>query len=200
MVIIRFALPAAVFVACLYGTDVCATEIALEPTKIPEGNFSILLYKPQRTELPLRERDSGVTVVTYSYQSYFAAFDVSYVAGFTDWTVSKQYEIKKYGKPLMPPSFDLDTSVQGVKVMTGQRLQLPVRLVDSREKKYKSNPGRDAEYEFFSSGTRYIIRYRTYMVGYKEYWHQVVYPSQYERYARPQAFLDSFSVELGSSR
>lgn len=200
MVIARFALPTVVIVACLYGAAACATEIALEPTKIPEGNFSILLYKPQRTELPLRERDSGITVVTYSYQSYFAAFDVSYVAGFTDWTASKQYEIKKYGKPLMSPSFGLDTSVQGIKVMTEQRLRLPVRLMASREKTYKSNPGRDAEYEFFVSGSRYIIRYRTYMVGYKEYWHQVVYPSQYERYARPQAFLDSFRVEPGGSR
>ena len=172
-----------------------ATEIALEPTRIPEGNFSILLYKPQRSELPIREKSSGITIITYSYQSYFSAFDVSYAAGFTDWTASKKNEIMKYGVPLMPVAEDLDTSVQGVKVMTEKRLQLPVRLLAIREKTYETHPGREAKFEFFASGSRYIIRYRTYMVGYKEYWHQVVYPLQYKRYARPQGFLDSFRVE-----
>ena len=78
---------------------VSATEIALEPTKIPEGNFSILLYKPVRSELPLRDEFAGFTIVEYSYQSYFPAFDVSYSAGFTDWTPSKEFEINKYGFP-----------------------------------------------------------------------------------------------------
>ena len=32
------------------------------------------------------------------------------------------------------------------------------------------------------------------MIGYKEYWQQVVYPQQYEGYVCPQAFLDSFKV------
>lgn len=191
---VRSAILTVVLLAFLHGASVYATEIALEPTRIPEGKFSILLYKPKRTELPLRERESGITVVTYSYQSYFSAFDVSYVAGFTDWTASKQYETKKYGSPLMPTSFDLDTSIKGVKVMTEQSLRVPVRLLSSHEMTYESYPGRDAEFEFSASGTRYIIRFRTYMIGYKEYWHQVVYPSQYEHYVRPQAFLNSFKL------
>lgn len=178
---------------------VSATEIALEPTKIPEGNFSILLYKPVRSELPLRDESAGFTITTFSYQSYFPAFDVSYSAGFTDWTPSKEFEIKKYGFPLSPISEDLDTSIQGVKVMTEKRLQMNVNLLESREKKYENHLGRDAKFEFFSSGLRYIIRYRTYMIGYKEYWHQVVYPQQYERYVRPQTFLDSFKIDFAKS-
>jgi hypothetical protein len=178
---------------------VCATEIALEPTKIPEGNFSILLYKPVRSELPLRNKSAGFTIITYSYQSYFPAFDVSYAAGFTDWTPSKEFEIKKYGYPLTPISEDLETSVQGVKAMTEKRLQMDVNLLESREKKYETHFGREAKFEFLSSGLRYIIKYRTYMIGYKEYWHQVVYPQQYERYVCPQTFLDSFKVDLAKS-
>ncbi len=192
---IKFALMVFVGLFLINVQFVRATEIALEPTRIPEGNFSILLYKPQRSELPIREKSSGITIITYSYQSYFSAFDVSYAAGFTDWTASKKNEIMKYGVPLMPVAEDLDTSVQGVKVMTEKRLQLPVRLLAIREKTYETHPGREAKFEFFASGSRYIIRYRTYMVGYKEYWHQVVYPLQYKRYARPQGFLDSFRVE-----
>ena len=83
--------------------------------------------------------------------------------------------------------------------MTEKRLQLHVNLLAIREKKYETHLGREAKFEFFTSGLRYIIRYRTYMVGYKEYWHQVVYPQQYERYVRPQTFLDSFKVELAES-
>lgn len=176
-----------------------ATEIALEPNRIPEGNFSILLYKPIRSELPLKDESAGFTIVEYSYQTYFKAFDVSYSAGFTDWTPSKQFEIKKYGAPLSPISEDLKTSVQGVKAMTEKRLQMRLNLLDSHEIKYETHLGREAKFELFSSGLRYIIRFRTYMIGYKEYWHQVIYPQQYERYARPQTFLDSFKVELVES-
>lgn len=175
-----------------------ATEIALEPTWIPEGNFSILLHKPVRSELPLRDK-SAVTIIAYSYQSYFSAFDVSYAAGFTDWTPSKEFYIKKKGYPLTSISEDLDISVRGMKVMTEKRLQMDVNLLESREKKYENHLGREAKFEFFSSGSRYIIRYRTYMIGYKEYWQQVVYPQQYEGYVRPQTFLDSFKLYFAES-
>jgi hypothetical protein len=191
----KFALMAFIAFFLINVQFVYATEIAIEPTRISEGNFSILLYKPVRSEIPLRDKSAGYTIITYSYQSYFPAFDVSYAAGFTDWTPLKEFEIKKYGHPLTPISEDLDTSVQGVKVMTEKRLQMNVNLLESREKKYETHLGREAKFEFFSSGSRYIIRYRTYMIGYKEYWHQVVYPQQNERYVRPQAFLDSFSIE-----
>ena len=83
--------------------------------------------------------------------------------------------------------------------MTEKRLQVNVNLLESHEIKYGNHPGRDAKLEFFSSGSRYIIRFRTYMIEYKEFWHQVVYPHQYERNARPQTFLDSFKVNSNKS-
>jgi hypothetical protein len=172
-----------------------ASELPLEQTHIKEGSFSILMHKPQRTERSLRDESRGITITTYSYQSYIPSFDISYTAGFTDWTVSKNYEIKEYGYPLSSVAGDLDTSVHGVKIMTEKGLRVPVHLLASQEITYKTHPGRDAKFEFVASGLRYIIRYRTYMIGHKEYWHQVVYPFRYQRYASPQAFLDSFKVE-----
>ena len=116
---------------------VSATEIALEQTWIPEGNFSILLYKPVRSELPLKDK-SGVTIIAYTYQSYFPAFDVSYSAAFTDWTVLKEFYIKKRGRPLTSISEDLDIAVRGMKIETEKRLQMDVNLLESREKKYEN--------------------------------------------------------------
>jgi len=181
------------------ASSVSATEIALEQTKIPEGNFSILLYKPVRSELPLRDESAGFIITTYSYQSYFPSFDVSYSAGFTDWTTSKEFEKNKYGFTLSDISEDLDTSTQGVKYLTEKRLQVNVNLKEKTEIKYENHLGREAKYEFKYSGLQYIIRWRAYMIGYKEYWHQVVYPQQYERYAQPQKFLDSFKIDLAKS-
>ena len=181
-------------IAFLFTQNACAIEIALETTKIPEGNFSILLYKPQRTELPIRENDSGITNVSYTYQSYFQPLDVSYVAGYTDWTASKQYEIKKYGSPVMGVIDDFNTAIEGVIYITQKMLGVKVRLISRHNIKYESHLGIDANFEFIVYGNSYYIRYRNYKIGYKEYFLQVVYPSQYERYANPEAYLNSFKL------
>lgn len=194
-----FSFIALVILFVVNAASVSATEIALEQTNIPEGNFSILLYKPVRTELPLRDESAGFSITTYSYQSYFQAFDVSYSAGFTDWTASKEFEKNKYGFTLSDTSEDLETSIQGVKHLTEKRLQVNVNLIEKTEIKYKNHLGREAIFEFKHSGLQYIIRWRTYMIGYKEYWQQVVYPQQYERYVQPKKFLDSFKVDLSNS-
>jgi len=193
-----FILFAIAFIVVNYRTA-SATEIYLERTRIPEGNFSILLYKPVRTELPLRDESADFIITTYSYQSYFKEFDVSYTAGFTDWTPSKEYEINKYGSVLSDNEKDLETSIQGIKYMTEKRLQIDVNLIEKNEIRYGSYPGLEAKFDFKSSGLQYIMMWRTYTIGFKEYWQQVVYPQQYERYVQPLKYLDSFKVEFDNS-
>jgi hypothetical protein len=177
---------------------VYAVEIALEPTWMPEGNFSVLLYNPQRHELPIREEDSGITLTTYSYRTYFPGVDVSYEADFLDWTESKEYEIKKFGFIVTDSAAAIDSSVLGAKTTLEQQLQVPIHIVYSQEKAYKNYPGREVLFEFnvVGSGTKYRTWYRTCQIGYKEYWQFVTYPVRHEQIVRPKTFLDSF--QLGS--
>lgn len=175
--------------------DVSATEIALEQTRIPEGNFSILLYNPSRSETPLRNEKAGYTITTYSYQSYFKGFDVSYSASYSDWTFAKQYEIGKYGIEFSDINEDLEYTVSTAKYFIEKQLKASVTIVRNNTIKYLNYPGREAVFEFYSDKMKYVMRLRTFRVGYKEYSQQVVYPQQFERYVQPQKFLDSFKVD-----
>jgi hypothetical protein len=173
---------------------VYSTEIGLVPTSIPEGNYSILLYKPQRTETPLKNEKLGYTITPITYSSYIKSFDVLYESNFTDWTVSKEYEIKKFGSPLESISSDLETSIDGIQYTYEKRLQVKLKRFYEKDISYGSYQGKEGKFELQLSNMKYYLFSRTFLVGWKEYSFIVLFPKQYERYVNPNKFLNSFKL------
>jgi hypothetical protein len=175
------------------NTDAYATQISLNKYFIPEGNFSVLLFEPQRVVTPL-ENDL-VKITEYSYQSYFQAFDILYTANYVDWTEMKASQKRKYGITFQGVQEDLNDSVEGLKYIIEKRSGIKITKTHEEDILYKQFPGKSAEFVFQNGNTKYYIKYRVYIINDKEYSLQCIFPSQFKRYSQYENFFNSFDLK-----
>lgn len=169
------------------------SRIALNKTFITEGNFYVLLYNPQRLVTPIENKYSKVT--DYSYMSYFQSFDIAYTASYSDWKAVKQREREKYGFTLSTVEQDLKTTVDGMFYSLKQRIGNTVKINWIKDIKYRSYPGKEAEFEFYSTNEIYFVKCRFYIINDQTYSLTNVFPKKYIGISGFQNFLDSFELK-----
>lgn len=168
-------------------------QIALEKTYIKEGNFSVLLYHPEKIVTPIENTLYKVT--DYSYMSYFKSFDIAYTVSYSDWRQAKNAILKKHGVAFTTTAEDLKTTVDGMLHTFKVRLGTSVKINWIKDISYKTYPGKEVEYEFISGNDKYSVKFRSYIINDQTYVLYNVFPIKYIELTQYKAFLDSFKLE-----
>lgn len=171
-----------------------SNEINLKPTKISEGNYTILLFEPKRSEFIIPDNYRNVTVTTYNYNSYFQRLDILYESSCTDWYPSREIQRKYDGNTNYFDTLMIESSTGNVQKMLSERLGVKAEILSKREIKYGKYIGIECVLGLTISNIPYTYIYRTYMIGSKQYVLSVLYPQKYDRIADPYSFLNSFNL------
>ena len=164
----------------------------LEKTHIKEGDFSVLLFEPEKI-LSQVENNTGKTVNKYSFVSNCFEYNVCFKAIFTDWTQVKADELMQYGKQQSAEE-ELKGCLKRFHTNFEKLLNQEIKLDYKIPIEYKGYPGNEVRFSFAVEEEKYIATARVYMIDHRSYKLITVFPDKYSKNVSTYKFFNSFAI------